>query len=103
MNKHFIITMVVAALVLCSCAEKKSPLDAQARDRGTRAAAALIAVDHTDTLALQRAILDAKAVQSEYVFKRDSLAVKAFDEAFMVYLQQYDEPLYKAIFPNVKP
>lgn len=60
MMKHLLIVVTVA-LILGSCAEKKSPLDAEARDSGMRAAAALVAVDHTDTMSMERAVMDAKA------------------------------------------
>jgi len=99
MNKN-IIHLLLAAALLSGCAERKSPLDAEARDAGTRAAAALIAVDHSDTSAMERAIFEIKARQSEFAIKRDSLAVRAFDQAFKVYLQEYDKPLYQAIFPD---
>jgi len=98
--KRYIIMLALVAGLLYGCAEKKSPLDAEARDSGMKSAAALIAVDHSDTLALQAAIIDAKAKQSVYVFQRDSLAVRAFDEAFREYLQEHDKALYQAIFPN---
>lgn len=93
---------IVAALVLlmAGCAEKKSPLDAEARDSGMRAAAALVAVDHTDTMSMERAVMDAKAKQSVYALKRDSAAVRAFDEAFRSYLKEKDRPLYNTIFPE---
>ena len=80
--KHLLYIVATVALVLGGCAEKKSPLDAEARDSGMRAAAALVAVDHTDTMSMERAVMDAKAKQSVYALKRDSAAVRAFDEAF---------------------
>lgn len=88
------------AVLLGACAEQKSPLDAEARDSGMRAAAALVAVDHTDTMAMERAVIDAKAKQSAYALKRDSAAVRAFDEAFRAYLKEKDIPLYHSIFPE---
>lgn len=99
--KHLLIVVTVA-LILGSCAEKKSPLDAEARDSGMRAAAALVAVDHTDTMSMERAVMDAKAKQSVYALKRDSAAVRAFDEAFRSYLKEKDKPLYQSIFPDEK-
>ena len=42
--------MALTAVLLGGCGEKKSPLDAEARDSGMRAAAALVAIDHTDTM-----------------------------------------------------
>ena len=94
--------IVVLAILLGGCGEKKSPLDAEARDSGMRAAAALVAVDHTDTLSMERAVMDAKAKQSVFALKRDSAAVRAFDEAFRAYLKEKDRPLYQSLFPEEK-
>lgn len=94
--------LLVLLAVLGGCGEKKSPLDAEARDSGMRAAAALVAVDHTDTLSMERAVMDAKAKQSVYALKRDSAAVRAFDEAFRAYLKEKDRPLYQSLFPEDK-
>lgn len=98
----YLLQLLLAALMLAGCAEKKSPLDAEARDSGMRAAAALVAVDHTDTLSMERAVMDAKAKQSVYALKRDSAAVRAFDDAFRSYLKEKDRPLYDSIFPEDK-
>ena len=100
--KCLIHIVAVMALLLAGCAKKKSPLDAEARDSGMRAAAALVAVDHTDTMSMERAVMDAKAKQSVYALKRDSAAVRAFDEAFRSYLKEKDRPLYNSIFPEDK-
>ena len=100
--KQLLYIVAVLALVLAGCGEKKSPLDAEARDSGMRAAAALAAVDHTDTMSMERAVMDAKAKQSVYALKRDSAAVRAFDEAFRAYLKEKDRPLYNSIFPDDK-
>ena len=94
--------IVVLAVLLGGCGEKKSPLDAEARDSGMRSAAALVAIDHTDTMSMERAVMDAKAKQSVYALKRDSAAVRAFDEAFRSYLKEKDRPLYNSIFPEDK-
>ena len=93
---------MLMALMLGGCAEQKSPLDAEARDSGMRAAAALVAVDHTDTMAMERAVMDAKAKQSVYALQRDSAAVQAFEEAFRSYLKEKDRVLYQSIFPEDK-
>ena len=99
--KH-LVPILVAVVMLTACGEHKSPLDAEARDSGMRAAAALAAVDYTDTMAMERAVMDAKAKQSVYALKRDSAAVRAFDEAFRAYLKEKDRPLYNSIFPDEK-
>lgn len=102
MMRHLLYIVTVLAVVLAGCGEKKSPLDAEARDSGMRAAAALVAVDHTDTMSMERAVMDAKAKQSVYALKRDSAAVRAFDEAFRSYLKEKDRPLYQSLFPEDK-
>ena len=98
----YMLQLLLAAMLLVGCGEKKSPLDAEARDSGMRSAAALVAVDHTDTMAMERAVMDAKAKQSAYALKRDSAAVRAFDEAFRSYLKEKDKMLYQFIFPEEK-
>ena len=102
--KHlfYYIVVTVVAVVMAGCGEEKSPLDAEARDSGMRAAAALVAVDHTDTLSMERAVMDAKAKQSVYALKRDSAAVRAFDDAFRSCLKEKDRALYQSIFPDDK-
>ena len=100
--KYLVHIVAAFLLLMAGCAEKKSPLDAEARDCGMRAAAALVAVDHTDTMSMERAVMDAKAKQSVYALKRDSAAVRAFDEAFRAYLKEKDRPLYNSIFPEDK-
>ena len=102
MMKRLLYIVTLIAVLMAGCAEKKSPLDADARDSGMRAAAALVAVDHTDTMAMERAVMDAKAKQSIFALQRDSAAVRAFDEAFRSYLKEKDRPLYNSIFPNDK-
>lgn len=98
--KYLLHILAVIVVVMAGCAEQKSPLDAEARDSGMRAAAALVAVDHTDTMSMERAVMDAKAKQSVYALKWDSAAVRAFDEAFRSYLKEKDKPLYQSIFPE---
>ena len=100
--KHLLYLVAALLVLMSACGEKKSPLDAEARDSGMRAAAALVAVDHTDTMSMERAVMDAKAKQSVYALKRDSAAVRAFDEAFRSYLKEKDRPLYNSIFPDEK-
>ena len=98
--RQLLYLVAVLAVLLAGCSEKKSPLDAEARDSGMRAAAALVAVDHTDTMAMERAVMDAKAKQSVYALQRDSAAVRAFDDAFRSYLKEKDRSLYQSIFPE---
>ena len=90
-------TMVVAGVLYgCSCAPDTRA--DEARERAVAAAQQLIDTDHSDTIALQHRILEAKVVQSEYVIAGDSIAVEAFDEAFRDYLMLHDGSLAEAIF-----
>lgn len=90
-------TMVVAGVLYgCSCAPDTRA--DEARERAVVAAQQLIDTDHSDTIALQHRILEAKVVQSEYVIAGDSIAVEAFDEAFCDYLMLHDGSLAEAIF-----
>lgn len=90
-------TMVVAGVLHgCSCAPDTRA--DEARERAVVAAQQLIDTDHSDTIALQHRILEAKVVQSEYVIAGDSIAVEAFDEAFRDYLMLHDGSLAEAIF-----
>ena len=90
-------TMVVAGVLYgCSCAPDTRA--DEARERAVVAAQQLIDTDHSDTIALQHRILEAKVVQSEYVIAGDSIAVEAFDEAFRYYLMLHDGSLAEAIF-----
>lgn len=98
----YLVQLMLVIVLLGGCAEHKSPLDAEARDSGMRAAAALVAVDHADTMAMERAVMDAKAKQSVYAMRRDSAAVRAFDDAFSAYLKQKDPNLYNSIFAQDK-
>ena len=90
-------TMVVAGVLYgCSCAPDTRA--DEARERAVVAAQQLIDTDHSDTIALQHRILEAKVVQSEYVIAGDSISVEAFDEAFRDYLMLHDGSLAEAIF-----
>ena len=90
-------TMVVAGVLYgCSCAPDTRADEAS--ERAVVAAQQLIDTDHSDTIALQHRILEAKVVQSEYVIAGDSIAVEAFDEAFRDYLMLHDGSLAEAIF-----
>lgn len=100
MKMRHLSAAVISAAMLAGCAGNEhadSNADA-ARQSATEAAARLVAVNHSDTLAMQHAILDARAVAGQYQLAGDTAAVRAFDEAFEQYLAQHDTALHDAIF-----
>jgi len=92
--------VALMAAVGCSSHRQPSPMEAEARQAGTEAAQQLMQIDRTDTLSMQRSILDAKCVQSKYALARDSDAVRAFDDGFATTLKEGDASLYREIFPD---
>lgn len=99
MRKTVVTTItLVAALVLAAGCNKPSASEKEAAARAEQAAAAVIATNHADTLAMQQSILDAKVLQSQYAIMGDSAAVKAFDNAFETYLKRHDSALWQQIF-----
>ncbi len=96
----YIPAFLAAAVIVTGCggSSATSTRAAEARTRAIEAAAKLIATSHTDTMAMQHAILDAKAVQSEYLMAGDTAAVRAFDEAFKEKIGNDDPDLASAVF-----
>lgn len=93
-----ILLLMFLALALYACKQGHSIYEEDAKMRAMKAAQALIESDHNDTIQMERMILDAKAIQSEYVLAGDSLAAQAFDAAFKEYMQTHDAPLAQEIF-----
>lgn len=99
------ITCALALLVVISlgygCKSQKkqeSPLLGKAIEKATEAAKQLVATDHSDTLAMQNAILEAKVQQSEFQVARDTAAINTFNRTFKKYLQENDAALAKDMF-----
>ena len=86
----------ISALAMGSC--RHSPHATEAKERGIKAAEALLATDPTDTLAMQASVLEAKASQSEYALIDDSVAVEIFDEAFRDYVTAHNAKLAAEMF-----
>lgn len=91
------------ALVATACSkvpEQQTPTanpdDATAR--GHEAAWTVAHTDHNDTIALQRAILDARAIHDEYVLTGDDDAAQDFEQAFADSLRHADPELANEIF-----
>ena len=96
--------MLLLAVVACGgnsqpdAQQGMSPDSAEAK--GHEAAWIVAHTDHADTMALQQAILEAKAIQSQWAMKGDSAAVRDFEEGFAQHLMTNDTSLYHAIFPH---
>ena len=93
--------MIVVAL-LSSCFQLKeetpSPLKGKAEVVATAAAQKVVGTDHSDTLAMQNAILEAKTLQAEFQVANDTCAINAFNRTFKKYLQEHDPKLAKDMF-----
>lgn len=100
------ITLISAALMMggCKCEKQPAPkpkvskLKGKAIEVATEAAKRLVETDHTDTLAMQNCILEAKAMQTEFQLADDSIAVASFNKAYKQYLVENDPELAKEIF-----
>ena len=77
---------------------KVSKLKGKAKQVATEAAKRLVETDHTDTLAMQNCILEAKALLAEFQLADDSIAIASFNKAYKQYLEENDPELAKEIF-----
>lgn len=84
--------------IACGSGGSKSIYEQEARERAVLAAQALIATDHGNIMKMEEMVLDAKAVQSEYILMGDTIASRVFDEAFREYVTANDAELAKEIF-----
>lgn len=89
--------LFVMCALLISCG-KHSKFEKEARQKAAEAVEVLLEVDRTDTLALQRAILDAETIAAGYAQIDDSLAVLAFQDEFRKILSEKDTILANEIF-----
>ena len=78
--------------------ETSSPLKGKAEVVATAAAQKVVGTDHSDTLAMQNAILEAKTLQAEFQVADDTCAINAFNRTFKKYLQEHDPKLAKVMF-----
>lgn len=103
-KKYFsgVIIMLIAIVTMGTCGHKKtqetSELDLKAAEVATAMAKKVVESDHADTLAMQNAILEAKAEQAQFQVADDTAAINNYNRAFKKYLQQHDPDLAKEIF-----
>ena len=77
---------------------KVNELTQKAIATATKAAKAVVETNHSDTLAMQNAILEAKAMQSEFQVTGDTAVINSYNRAFKKYLQENDPGLAKEMF-----
>ncbi len=97
-NKINLCLPVLLLLLLVSACKSNPDYREVAGERAVAAAKALVATDHNNPIKMEQMILDAKAVQSEYLLMGDTVAAQAFDAAFREYLVMHDELLAKELF-----
>ena len=98
MKVRVVLLSVVVACCLAGVACGRSSRTAEACDAAGQAARRIAAVDHSDTLALQGAIIGAWADRSRFVLEGDSLAAMEFDSALRDSLKVYDPDMAREIF-----
>ena len=101
-NLKIFIALLFSTMTLLGCSQKKetapSPLVDKAIAIASDAARQLVETDHSDTLALQNSILDARARLTEFQVAADTAAVNAYNRTFKQFLQENDPALAKDIF-----
>lgn len=100
MYRHLILLPLLALLApACTSAPEVDPDIARQAGEAARAVAD---TDHADTLALQRAIVDARVRHDRLLLTGDQAAAQAFEQAFADSLKAYDPKLSNEIFPPEK-
>lgn len=92
--------LVTMALVSCSQTEKTEAITAEitaAQMEGRRTAGLILGPEWKDTTKLQRALLDAKSKQSEYLINGKPECAEAFDSAFISTIRCVNPDLAKKI------
>ena len=88
---------MAALLVMVACGSSSS-YEETARVRAVEAAKKVIATPHDNMNKMERILLEAKAVQSEYIMIGDTIAANAFDVAFREYIVANDQELANELF-----
>ena len=96
--------ILLLAIVAVACGghagDGQAPPADEAVARGHEAAWTVAHADHTDTIALQRAILNARATHDEYVLTEQDEAAADFEQAFADSLRRADPGLAGQLFDN---
>ena len=100
MYRHLILLPLLAvAAPACTSAPEVDPDIARQAGEAARAVAE---TDHADTLALQRAIVDARVQADKFLLAGNPDAAEQFEQAFADSLKAYDPKLSNEIFPPEK-
>lgn len=92
------VVLVMALFVGAACSDNGSEYEYEARERAVEAAKELIRSNRHDMNEMERVILKAKAVQSEYLLKGDTVAAQAFDASYKEYIQVKAPALAQELF-----
>ena len=97
---------VFAIVILCSACgmtERTENITAEitaAQMEGRRAAGSILGPEWKDTAQLQRALIDAKVKQSQYLINGKAACAEAFDSAFISTIRTVNPSLAKKIKEN---
>ena len=91
-------SFVLSLLLVIACGNSDSIYEAEACERAIVVAKELVEANHNNVFEMERMILKAKAMQSEYLLNGDTIAAKAFDKSFKEYVQANDSLLAKQLF-----
>ena len=95
-----LLTGVTISMANCSQTEKTEGITADimaAQMEGRRAAGRILGPEWKDTVELQKALIDAKVQQSEYIIAGKKKCAEAFDSTFISTIRTVNPPLAKKI------
>ena len=99
--KHSLITSALLLVALATACSGPSQRQANHEAEGRKAAEAVLAIDTVepvDSFALERAILEAKAVQSRYISAGNQEAADNFHRAFSTIIGERKPDLAQQLF-----
>lgn len=100
--KRFFLFLVTCIIGGCARTEKTEAITAEitaAQMEGRRAAGRILGPEWTDTAKLQRALLDTKVKQSQYLIDGKPECAEAFDSIFISTIRTVNPDLAKKLKP----
>lgn len=92
--------MALLALSACHKQPATSPRSGEARQRAVEAAVNVAGLNTADTLAVQRALVQAASGRGTYELMGDTIAASDYDEAFLDTLSKLNPQLAQQIAPS---